>query len=324
MTRYHDNSQGVSLPKLDPYSLCFNHGKPKEIRLRLTREDWELGIVMGLLIISCFTSFTDITEADIYVTSSSREGIVVHNGTGISMPDADVSINITKAAFPEIAITLHGFFTIVSNHTQNVTLAFAYPQAWSIGTSDVSDNYTIILEGVEVSYQTMMWEELGFEDMEDEIDFSGTWVLDASFAVFNASFQGGEPVHISIKTHHSLNDIVHEYSFDYIVGSARSFDGQTHQIVHMQLNETEPFLSVDFIPQEYLTLWTDADSLSHALWDFVVQETEINHVTMCGVAAKYHGSSSLYLSIWILPITIVTATIILIVLKKRYLAQYCQ
>ena len=80
-------------------------------------------ILLPVMITSAFISKCDANYANWGIFD---EGSSLHNGTFISMPFADVQINITRMTNFAI-VTMYSEFHIHTNRTQNTTLAFVYP-----------------------------------------------------------------------------------------------------------------------------------------------------------------------------------------------------
>ncbi len=123
----------------------------------------------------------------------------------------------------------------------------------------------------------------------DIANTTGTWFEHAVFAVFDVSLDGQNSTEIDVSRQLKYGYLGNEFQFQYIVASARSFNGSTHEIVKITVDDEPDFLSVTFSPEAYLAEWTSGDTRC-ARWDFTVQETTIDSVSVsCGVS-EYHGS----------------------------------
>lgn len=253
-------------------------------------------------------------EGDIYIMESEIEGVTFHNGTGIFMPRADVSINITRTATRLIEISFSGLYTIETNITQNTTMAFVYPNSTS---ESHIENYIISLNGSVTNYTIYEWNELDFEYPSDVVDMTGEWILHAKYAAFNVELLGNTTCIIHVSHQDTFSSNGHEFWYNYIVESARSFCGNTHQTVYMKLVEEEPFLESEFFPNTSLTQWHD-NNTTHATWDFIVQESNIEQVRLQAVMTTYQGSgsSSFYLPTLILGMIVLVAILGTVIYKK--------
>ncbi len=251
----------------------------------------QCGCIILLLTMISISSNLSLADADIYVITGSDEGIAVYNGTSIYMPQAQVEINITRSSNPAIEIEFYGNYSIETDISQNISFAFVYPQMWDYASTPTPIGYTIFVNGEEVPYTTKVWEDVGFGNLDDEVTFTGHWIYNAFFAVFDLALSNESTTQIEVTHQGEYEYLGNEFIFNYIVGSACSFSGETHQTVHMQLEEETPFLDVTFLPTKNLTIW-EADSKTHALWDFVVQGSNINEVSMRAIASTYVGGGT--------------------------------
>jgi hypothetical protein len=251
----------------------------------MKRGIFQIGCLLLLVDIALFNSIVPTVKSDIAIIGANREGITAHNGTSIEMPRADVEINITVTDSLGIEVRLDGNYTLVSEISQNVTVAFVYPKnPLQPPDEEPSDGYEIYVDGEKTEYILLMWEELDFEDMDSEVNFTGNWVFDAYFAAFDVCLKNGTITKIGVKHNIIGAGGMHYYSYAYIVGSARTFEGTTRQTVDIRVVENAPPLNISFDPKDNLTIW-EGDSYTHANWDFIVQETSVDLVSV-GVSLK--------------------------------------
>jgi len=151
------------------------------------------------------------------------------------------------------------------------------------------------------------------------VDALGTWLEEAQYAVFNIELQANSTSIVSVTSSTSQGwSYVNWVGYNYVVASARTFEGDTHEVVHMQLIEESPFLNVSFWPNSCLTL-TKEGTQTDAIWDFNVSEFQDDTVSMRATVQEYHGSGQpinldwLFLSIEIIAIT----AIVVILYRKR-------
>jgi hypothetical protein len=250
------------------------------------------GACLVLLILTGITvsSAIDIPQvsADMIVISYMTEGAAVHNGTHMCMPEASVRVNIK--ANGSIYTDLQADFSLLTNTTQNVTLGFVVPEV-SAYSGGVSSNLTISANNKEINYSILEWNDLGVAQgfSTELIDELGTWLTRVKYAVFNLEMQANLTANLTVFSSQAYSCLyVNQFVYSYIIASARTFEGNTHEIVHMKLVETVPFLNVSFLPDSYLTLIKNGIQ-SDAVWDFNVSEFGDNSVQMFGVIKEYQG-----------------------------------
>ena len=101
-----------------------------------------------------------------------------------------------------------------------------------------------------------------------------SWLHDHRFVVFNVSYQAGE-LHV-LKVNKTMRMWGGEvFYFNYIVGSARSWIGNTHEIVKMHLHNYSSLLKYSFSPDTCLNV-TKNESFVNATWEFTINEFDSN------------------------------------------------
>jgi len=218
------------------------------------------------------------------------ESSAYHNGTHISMPYADVRINITRAA-TAIIVSLGSEFHVVTNTTQNTTLAFVYPTAWSDdallinppptwgdGTTNKSYFMHIYGNGTLIDYTVVHYNdnvEGGFiEDFISDIPI----LQDVDFAIFDRELIANTTLVLSTISGSIYSPSMDRFDYSYIVGSARTFEGHTMERVQMHVVEEVPFLRKSFSPNESLTV-VDNGIETDAIWDLNITEFQLDSVS---------------------------------------------
>lgn len=227
-------------------------------------------------------SSIDSCAADMaYIVTVMPDGGGLHNGSQISMPHADVRINITNT-LDCVIVNQSAEFEIFTNRTQNVTLAFVYPYSLPPGDMQISVNET------EVEYNLLTWNDLLESTFSNDSDlvtyyWEYTTIL-ASFACFEISLDANSTIFIHVLLNYifTLDHIAtaegrDHWEYQYIFGSARTFDGDTLQRIHIHVVEVKPFSSKSFEPQDYLTL-TEDGNITDAIWEFNVSSMEGNYI----------------------------------------------
>ncbi len=239
-------------------------------------------VVLCALMMSPVFLIIDPCTADMaYFVYVMPDGGGLHNGSQISMPHADVGINITNT-LDCVIVNQSAAFEIFTNRTQNVTLAFVYPDSLPPGDMQISVNET------EVEYTLLTWDDLLESTFSNDSDlvtyyWEYTTIL-ASFACFEISLDANSTSFIHVLSNYifTLDHIAtaegrDHWEYQYIFGSARTFDGVTLQRIHIHVVEVEPFSSKSFEPEEYLTLTVDGIR-TDAIWEFNVSSMEGNYI----------------------------------------------
>ena len=215
------------------------------------------------------------------------EGPAFNNGTHISMPYADVEINITRRD-TEVYFSLESEFHIVTNTTQNATLAFAYTPVNGTSRSEIEydspptiDSYypynesnfiRIYANETNIEYTTINFHD--FNDLnftEQSLYLYNFLQLPVSFALINLELIANTTMVLSTVSGEIFHYKMDFLSYDYIVGSALTFEGHTMERIHMRVIEELPFLSHNFYPNESLTISTH-DVVTDAIWDLNISE----------------------------------------------------
>jgi len=239
-------------------------------------------VVLCALMMSPVFLIIDPCTADMaYIVYVMPDGGGLHNGSQICMPYADVRINITNT-LESVIVNQSAAFEIFTNRTQNVTLAFVYPDSLPPGDMQISVNET------EIEYTLLTWDELLESTFSNDSDlvtyyWEYTTIL-ASFACFEITLDANSTIFIHVLSNYifTLDHIAtaegrDHWEYQYIFGSARTFDCDTLQRIHIHVVEIEPFSSKSFEPEEYLSLTEDGNK-TDAIWEFNVSSIEGNYI----------------------------------------------
>ncbi len=238
-------------------------------------------VLCALMMSPVFLSINPCAADMVYLVYVMPDGGGLHNGSQISMPYADVSINITNT-LDCVIVNQSAEFEIFTNRTQNVTLAFVYPDSLPPGDMQISVNET------EVEYTLLTWDDLLESTFSNDSDlvtyyWEYTTIL-ASFACFEIGLDANSTIFIHVLSNYifTLDHITtaegwDHWEYQYIFGSARTFDGDTLQRIHIHVVEVESFSSKSFEPEEYLTLTVDGIR-TDAIWEFNVSSMEVNYI----------------------------------------------
>jgi len=285
-------------------------------------------IVLCALMMSPVFLSIDPCAADMaYFVYVLPDGGGLHNGSQICMPYADVRINITNT-LESVIVNQSAAFEIFTNRTQNVTLAFVYPDSLPPGDMQISVNDT------EVEYTLLTWDDLLESTFSNDSDlvtyyWEYTTIL-ASFACFEISLDANSTIFIHVLSNYifTLDHIAtaegrDHWEYQYIFGSARTFDGDTLQRIHIHVVEIELFSSKSFEPEEYLTLTVDGIR-TDAIWEFNVSSMEGNYIefsfdtpfTSTTINTNTNTTGNTIVVIWIVTI-IVIITISAILIRRK-------
>jgi hypothetical protein len=277
--------------------------------------------ILAILVSVTYLSITNPTcDANYANWGIMFEGSTYHNGTHISMPYADVRINITGTA-TAIIVSLDSEFHIVTNTTQNTTLAFVYPTAWSDdallsnppptwgdGTTNKSYFMHIYGNGTLIDYTVIHYNDTvegGFiEHFISDIPI----LQDVDFAIFDRELIANTTLILSTVSGSIFSPSMDRFDYSYIVGSARTFESHTMERVQMHTVEEVPFLSKSFSPNEPLTV-VDNGIETDAIWDLNITEFQLDQVSF---------GANIYAYVAWLPTILWSSVIVIIVFLLIY------
>jgi hypothetical protein len=228
-------------------------------------------ILCSLILVSAVFIWIKPCSANPIAIGMVEDGSALHNGENISMLYADVKINITRISDTAF-IDLSGNYEIETNQTQNTTLAYVYPTMLAVGNLDMK----IYMNDVEIEFTILTWHEIvesGFS--EDLYEYTSQF---ADFACFNISLAANTSVNLQVISHNNftLESAIY-FQYNYIFGSARTFEKDTLERIHIHLVQERTFLSTSFAPDEYLSLSQNGIT-TDAIWEFNVSSIEDNKV----------------------------------------------
>ncbi|MFW9768252.1 MAG: hypothetical protein ACFFF9_16465 [Candidatus Thorarchaeota archaeon] len=190
--------------------------------------------------------------------------------TNISMPYAEVnaSIHLSGAWYYNISVSCE--FYILSLVTQNLTTAFVYPSVWSIWTEEPSVwtyEVTILVNQSLVNHTILSYDEYRTRYDANQTDWEK--VDDCDFATFNFTIDSGEPLFIDVLVEFTTYSPGHVFQFDYIVDTARGWQGDSHEIVNIDFSreiDTE-IVKYWYSPNESL-VFSGSNYTADLTWDF--------------------------------------------------------
>ncbi|MGQ4911092.1 MAG: hypothetical protein ACP6KW_02895 [Candidatus Thorarchaeota archaeon] len=235
------------------------------------------GLLMVVLLIASIGITEQVVEvsADIATYLRLVEGGVLSNGTYLYMPSADVDFLIENNE-DNISVNSWCDFTVISNITQNATLAFIGPTAQGHGVTSLWSNMSISIDGLEVNFTRYEWYEV---EWCDEFLTNMSMQDAGDLAVFSVDLQADVPTVIHVRTQAAEHVYSTYFDIRYTFGTARSFNGDTHQKITAQIIENIPFVSSDFEPEEGLDIVTTSNSTTLD-WDFNVSQMTVDEIWM--------------------------------------------
>lgn len=235
--------------------------------------------IISLFIAACFLlEVPEACVANIATWTDVHADGAFHNGTFLMMPEASVQINITRDEYGCSALIMC-LFTIQTNVTQNSTLAFVFPREEDINRPEdrIWSDMHINLNGTNVNYTILDWEELGWDLDNNTSEYHQDWYTDSSYAVFDTTITANTSIQLEVYAHGEMSLSSNYCELEYIVGSARTFIGDTHEKIIINVVEHVPFLNKDFYPESHLVVYTDGN-VTTAAWEFQISEFESDSV----------------------------------------------
>jgi len=214
--------------------------------------------------------------------------------SNVSLPEATVDVNINLTDSWSYNINVSCLFTISSLVSQNLTTAFVYPEAWFY--ADPSQTISVLSFNIWVNETPVEYAIFAFDEFKSKYDLNQTnWDLvdDCSFALFNFSATAEQPTDVKVNTHFITSSTGHNFYFDYIVDTARRWEGNTHEIVEIgfqRANDTK-IIKYSYNPENNSEFTGDSYS-AVVIWDFSIQEFPFDRVgfqVQQQEYPKYHG-----------------------------------
>ncbi|MFW9807131.1 MAG: hypothetical protein ACFFFK_10425 [Candidatus Thorarchaeota archaeon] len=247
-------------------------------------------VLIGILFILLLSSHQTIpADADVANIIDLHTGETFSNSSSLTMPQADVRIRILSTLNDGIHVNVSGKYHIVSDVTQNVSLAFVYPKYWTATASGPNISLSVYVNGSSMSYAIVPWENLNASGFEaNSTYFGGTWIENTDFVLFTCSMIADDLNIVTVEYRAFPLDYGYAFYFHYIVGTARTFEAETHETIEMHVVEDKPFLNKTFEPEDFLTVSTNSTGTT-AEWDFQIDSNfEINTIHFYGRTNEYN------------------------------------
>jgi hypothetical protein len=251
------------------------------------------------------------------------ESIVTDSGglyttaTNISMPYAEVNASIHLSGSWSYNISVSCSFYLLSLTTQNLTTAFVYPSVWSSWYDDplvLFDYFTIHANGSLLNHTILSYDDFKFRYDSNQTDWDK--VDDCDFAAFNFSIDAAEPIFIDVNIEFTTDSQAHDFVFDYIVDTARGWEGDTHEIVNIDFKrdiDTE-IIRYSWYPNDSLVVMGN-NYTADVTWDFHISSFQYDRVTFIVQQQEhptYHGSLPPNPYFWVPTAVLVTAVILIL------------
>jgi hypothetical protein len=196
----------------------------------------------------------------------------------LEMPSANVSIHIVEVGTKYYSIDIEGTYLITASELRNSSLAFVYPSSWDILDFNGEQNFTITLDGEDVSYNLTTFEEIE-NSFGIERPHMGLPHEDLSFAQFNTTLEPDTNHILEVETSFNQSGDTDHYAIYYYFGSATSFSGDTHEIISVVIEQQTLPVELNLNPEDGLTI-TSTGYYTEAQWDFMVSEMESTTISI--------------------------------------------
>ena len=230
----------------------------------------------------------DIVLPPAYTSVNSGGPYCITNN--VTMPSAEVNISILVSESWRYDINVSCSFMISSAVVQNLTTAFAYPTAWFNSYPDEEEaEIDLNMFEISINQSATDYEVLSYEQFVYRFSLNATewtYIYHCAFALFSFTVENYTNYCIDVKASFTIISTAFDFELEYVVGTARSWDGNTHETVRMDIQNEAEILGYDFFPDINLASEGDNES-GQAIWEFDISEFEYDHV-FCIVNQKKH------------------------------------
>jgi hypothetical protein len=210
----------------------------------------------------------------IYMTQTESGGFY-SLATNVTLPEAlvNVTIDLTDSWRYHVNVTCD--FIVNSQTDQNLTTAFVYPSYWISATVD---KFQIWVNETLTNYSILHVDE--FKDKYDLNQTDWSYVRDCDFALFNFTIRSENPVIVHVLSEFDSYSTADEFIFEYIVETARGWEGNTHEIVQLQFNRHvgTNITKYWYSPEEYAS-FSGSEYAAQVIWDFYIQDFDYGRVS---------------------------------------------
>ncbi|MCK4484768.1 MAG: hypothetical protein KAU89_08080 [Candidatus Thorarchaeota archaeon] len=198
----------------------------------------------------------------------------------VTMPSAEVNISILVSESWRYDINVSCSFMISSAVAQNLTTAFVYPTAWSMEFTGEEDEIDLNMFEISVNQSATEYTVLSYDEFVHRFSLDATewrFIHHCAFALLNLTAGNNTNYCIDVETSFTIISTAFDFRLEYIVGTARSWDGNTHEIVRMNIRNEAEILGYGFFPDINLVSEGDNES-GQAIWEFDISEFEYDRV----------------------------------------------
>jgi len=231
-----------------------------------------------LLVVGSLHVRGDPIVIEVSRTDQANIGSCLCLGSNVSMPEANVDIDIVVEYGFRYIINVSCQFLLQTVTGQNFTAAFVYPSEWGLFSQPETrfKSFRISLNGSEIDFSVIEWVEL--VDTYDVNASKWQWLDNNQFALFSLEMPPNSTCVVSVEADITLHSSAHDFAFAYCIGSARSWDGNTHQVIQMNFKNHTNLLEHGFLPENHedLTVGNETETIR---WDFLISELDDNYVT---------------------------------------------
>lgn len=252
------------------------------------RANASLAIAMLLIVhVVAIGNLLPTARADVMPPTSRTEtnsGMPYCIAQNVTMPIAEVDIGILitnpSTGLWQYDVNVSCSFVISSDIAQNLTTAFVYPTAWLYDFTPYETDIDIIDFDITVNQSSTPFEIKSYTQFDSEYTLNETewhYLEECTFATINLTTEANSTHLIDVDT--SFNTLSNAYDFDmrYIVGTARSWKGNTHETVRISIKNEADILSYSFYPNGHLQQTGDNET-AEATWEFDIADFESNSV----------------------------------------------
>lgn len=258
-------------------------------------------IIISLLLSICIVNSTLAAQANplpAVIRYDMEVGLSLGSPLNLSLPEASVDVTIAPAS--DISendgftlnhtINLESEFTILSDTEQNLTIGFAYPKDWfyqssgslefSVSVNEAPTDFIILYgEDLEVNQEIQ-------DNMNQELHDVISLFDELNIALFNATLSNNTENKLEVTADFFIQTSYEVIlNFSYCVGSARTWESDTHEIVSISVVEPDVFQNPSFKPLQSLSVQNEA-SLLVGEWDIEISEFEYNIVSFSGTVGS--------------------------------------
>lgn len=233
------------------------------------------------------SAYADVPPPIEYVETETGGLYVV--ASNISLPEVIVNVTILLTDSWKYDLNVSCAFTIRSQIEQNLTTAFVYPSIWTSFTQE--QNVSMHEFDIRINDTSIEYVIFHFEDFKIWYDLNQTdwqYVMDCDFALFNFSIDSVDPIVVDVFVSFSSISVGHEFIFEYIVDTARRWEGETHETIQLQFNRDNETEIIEYRYQPDSNLDFSGNNYSAALtWDFFIHDFEYDRVSFIVQQRQY-------------------------------------